>query len=171
MFKLLCPIEVISRIEFIEKARDHLLFTYQEAIWLSVVWWTSSDIQLNESPDSSMITFDSDNLENKALSLNTIQHKLIDFIQRDHKLIQPNNKLIWRKIWKWNNSQVVKDFIKSLELLCSKNMIDVIDFIEWVTSTGLKSSIKEFLSILWFNSSSLISINCKTIKEEIIDNF
>ena len=170
MFKLLCPIEVISRIEFIEKARDHLLFTYQEAILLSVVWWTSSDIQLNESPDSSMITFDSDNLENKALSLNTIQHKLIDFIQRDHKLNQPNNKLIWRKIWKWNNSQVVKDFIKSLELLCSKNMIDVIDFIEWVTSTGLKSSIKEFLSILWFNSSSLISINSKTIKEEIIYN-
>ena len=169
MFKLLWPSEIISRSEFVEKWRDYLLFASQEALWLSVLWWSSIDIQTNESPNSSMITFESDIVDNKSLTFAIIQSKLMDFIHYESNLERSNWKLVWKKLWKDNDSKTINSFIKSLEDLWSKAIIEVVEFIEWVTLTGLKASIKEILSILWDKSSSLKLIKNKFIKEEIID--
>ena len=53
-----------------------------------------------------------------------------------------------KKLCKENNDKTINDFLQSIDKLCSKESIEVIDVIESVTSALLKVNIKELLSIL-----------------------
>ena len=74
-----------------------------------------------------------------------------------------------KKLCKENNDKTINDFLQSIDKLCSKESIEVIDVIESVTSALLKVNIKELLSILWRKSSSMKVIKSQVMKEELSD--
>ena len=169
MLKALWPLEVISRLEFIEKWRDNLSLTYQDAFWFSVIVWSSIEIHANESPDSSMITIESEIVENKSLTLGNIRSKIKEFIRSENQLDTSDSKEIRRKLFNDNTETAINDFLQFIDKLCSKESIEVIDFIEWITLAGIKINIKELLSILCWKSTSMKSIKTKVIKDELTD--